>query len=152
MHIAALLVVGSATLDDDGAIQATRIPTTCFEVSQIPLEVTIPLVIVVHAEAGRDYEPQLYVVCKDPAGQRSGSSESSWHWPDDEDRPSKYRCFTYPFTFLISAEGQYTIGAYYDSYGIAEMATPIPLSIRLFESDTHADSDEPAELDETVTY
>ena len=146
MHIAALLVVGSATLDDEGAIQATRIPTTCFEVNQIPLEVTIPLVIVVHAEAGRDYEPQLYVVCKDPTGQRTGSSESSWHWPDDEDKPSKYRCFTYPFTFLISTEGQYTIGAYYDDYGIAEMTTPIPVSIQLVGSTAAADMGETAQL------
>ena len=71
---------------------------------------------------------------KIPTGKRQGSIESSWHWPDDEDKPSKYRCFTHPFPFTISAEGEYTIGVYYDSYGIAELATPIPLSIKLAES------------------
>ena len=75
---------------------------------------------------------------KTPTGQRSGSSESSWHWPDDEDKPSKYRCFTYPFTFLISTEGQYTIGAYYDDYGIAEMTTPIPISMTLITTQAAA--------------
>jgi hypothetical protein len=146
VHIAALLVAGDATLDDDGAINATRIPTTCFEVNQIPLEVTIPLVVVVHAGAGGDYDPQMFVVCKDPDGQRSGSVESTWHWPDDDDKHSKYRCFSHPFSFVISAEGEYTIGAYYDSYGIAEMATPIPLSIKLIGSDIDPNSGEPAQL------
>jgi hypothetical protein len=135
VQIAALLVAGDAKLDDDGAINAWRIPTTSFEVDQIPLEVTIPLILVVHAQAGRDYDPQLFIVCKDPAGNRQGSIESSWHWPDDEDRPSKYRCFTHPFPFVISAEGEYTIGVYYDSHGIAEMAAPIPLLIKLVGSD-----------------
>ena len=135
MHIAALLVAGDAKLDDDGAINAWRIPTTCFEVDQIPLEVTIPLVVVVHAQAGRDHDPQLYIVCKDPDGKRQGSIESSWHWPDDEDKLSKYRCFTHSLPFVVSAEGEYTIGVYYDSYGIAELDTPIPLSIKLVGSD-----------------
>jgi hypothetical protein len=129
--VAALFVAGDAKLDDDGAINAWRIPTTCFEVIQIPLEVTIPIVVVVHAEAGRDYDPQLFIVCKDPAGEPQGGIESSWHWPDDEDKPSKYRCFTHSLPFLITAEGEYTIGVYYDSHGIAELATPIPLSIKL---------------------
>ncbi|OBF80682.1 hypothetical protein A5791_07540 [Mycobacterium sp. 852002-51163_SCH5372311] len=131
MHVAALLVAGDAKLDEDGALNAWRIPTTSFEVEQIPLEVTIPLVLVVHAQAGRDYDPLLFIVCKDPAGKRQGSIESSWHWPDDDGHPSKYRCFTHPFPFVVSREGEYTIGVYYDSNGIAEMATPIPLSIKL---------------------
>jgi hypothetical protein len=135
VHIAALLVAGDAKLDDDGAIHAWRIPTTSFEVDQIPLEVTIPLVVVVHAQAGRDYDPRLFIVCKDPSGKRQGSIESSWHWPDDEDKSSKYRCFTHAFPFLISVEGEYTIGAYYDSHGIAEMVAPIPLSIKLIGPD-----------------
>ena len=138
MHIAALLVAGDAQLDDDGALNASRIPTTSFEVGEIPLEVTIPLVVVVHSQAGRDYDPELFIVCKDPDGNRQGSIESSWHWPDDEDKQSKYRCFSYAFPFLVSAEGEYTIGAYYDSYGIAELATPIPLSIKLANSDAVA--------------
>ena len=67
LHVAALLVAGTATLGDDGAINATRIPTTCFEVYQIPLSTEIPIVLVLHARAGGDYDPQLYIVAKDPA-------------------------------------------------------------------------------------
>ncbi|OBA83375.1 hypothetical protein A9W99_08660 [Mycobacterium sp. 1164966.3] len=134
MQVAALLVAGDAKLDEDGALNAWRIPTTSFEVEQIPLEVTIPLVLVVHAQAGRDYDPQLFIVCKDPAGKRQGSIESSWHWPDDNDHASKYRCFTHPLRFLVTAAGEYTVGVYYDSQGIAEMATPIPLFIKLAAS------------------
>ena len=91
LNVSALLVAGTATLEDDGAINATRIPTTSFEVDEIPLWTEVPLVLVVHARAGGDYDPQLYVVCKDPAGVRRGSVQAVWHWPDDDDKPFKYR-------------------------------------------------------------
>ena len=32
---------------------------------------------------------------------------------------------------LINTEGEYTIGAYYDSHGMVEMATPVPVFIGL---------------------
>jgi hypothetical protein len=136
LHVAALLVAGSATLEHDGAINATRIPTTCFDVDQIPLSAEIPIVLVVYARAGGDYDPQLYIVCKDPAGVRRGTVEAGWHWPDDDNRPSKYRCFSEQLPFAIEAEGEYTIGVYYDAEGNIEMATPIPILITLTE--THA--------------
>ena len=131
LNVAALLVAGTAILEDDGAINATRIPTTCFEVDQIPLWAEVPIVLVVHARAGADYDPQLYIVCKDPAGVRRGTIEAVWHWPDDDDKPSKYRCFTQQLPFAIEAEGEYTIGVYYDAEGNIEMASPIPVSITL---------------------
>lgn len=131
LHIAALFVAGTADLDDSGAICATRIPTSWFQVDKIPLTARVPVVLVVHARAGGDYDPQLHVVCKDPAGEPRGSLQASWHWPDEEDRPSKYRCFTQDLAFPVEAEGEYTVGAYYDAQGKIEMATPIPISIAL---------------------
>jgi hypothetical protein len=127
LHVAALLVAGSATLDDDGALSATRIPTTCYEIDEVPLSAAVPVVLVVHARAGGDYDPQLYIVCKDPAGVRRGSIQAAWHWPDDDDKPSKYRCFTQNIPFEIESEGEYTIGVYYDAEGMIEMSTPIPI-------------------------
>jgi hypothetical protein len=129
LNIAALFVAGTAALDDSGAIYATGIPTTWFQVDQIPLTARIPVVLVVHARSGGDYEAELHVVCKDPNGVPRGSLEASWHWPDDGDRPSKYRCFTESLTFPVETEGEYTIGAYYDPQGKIEMATPVPISI-----------------------
>jgi len=134
LHVAALLVAGTATLEDDGAINATRIPITAFEVGEVPLLAEVPVVLVVHARAGGDYDPQLYLVCKDPAGVRRGGAEASWHWPDDDDKPSKYRCFSQQLAFEIETEGEYTIGVYYDADGNIEMATPIPLSITLTQA------------------
>jgi hypothetical protein len=145
LHVAALLVAGSATLEDDGAINATRIPTTCFQVEQIPLSTEIPVILVVHARAGGDYDPHLYVVCKDPAGVRRGAIEADWHWPDDDSKPSKYRCFTQQLPFAIEAEGEYTIGVYYDAEGNIEMATPIPVSIALTGAGAAADNGDGAE-------
>ncbi len=131
LNIAALFVAGTAALDDSGAIYATGIPTTWFQVEQIPLVARVPVVLVVHARSGGDYDAELYVVCKDPEGVARGSLQASWQWPDDGDRPSKYRCFTESLTFPVESEGEYTIGAYYDPQGKIEMGTPIPVSIAL---------------------
>jgi hypothetical protein len=131
LHVAALLVAGSATLDDDGALSATRIPTTCYEIDQVPLSAAVPVVLVVHARAGGDYDPQLYIVCKDPAGVKRGSIAAAWHWPDGDGKLSKYRCFTQMIPFDIESAGEYTIGVYYDAEGMIEMATPVPISILL---------------------
>lgn len=131
LNIAALFIAGTAALDDNGAIYATGIPTTWFQVDQMPLTAGVPVVLVVHARSGGDYDAELHVVCKDPAGVPRGGLQASWHWPDDGDRPSKYRCFTEILSFSVDAEGEYTIGAYYDAQGKIEMATPIPVSIAL---------------------
>ncbi|ORW09808.1 hypothetical protein AWC15_17565 [Mycobacterium lacus] len=116
---------------DGGAIDAMRIPTTSYAVDQIPLWLTIPVVLVVHAPAGGDYEPEIYVVCKDPRGERRGVIRSSWDWPDEDDKPSKYRCFTYDLSFAIEVDGEYTIGAYRDAEATDAVGAPIPLAINL---------------------
>jgi hypothetical protein len=135
LQIAALFVAGTAGLDDSGAIYATRIPTTWYDVEQIPIAASIPIVLVVHARAGGDYDPELHVVCKDPTGAPRGTMQASWHWPDEGNRPSKYRCFTQELAFPIDSEGEYTIGAYYDAQGMIEIATPIPIYITLAAPD-----------------
>ncbi len=140
LNIAALFVAATAALDDNGAIYATGIPTTWYRIEQIPLTARVPIVLVVHARSGGDYDAELHVVCKDPTGTPRGSLQASWHWPDDGDRPSKYRCFTESITFSVEAEGEYTIGAYYDPQGKIEMATPIPISIALTEASPAGDA------------
>ena len=143
LEIAALFVAGTAALDEHGAIYATGIPTTRFQVGQIPLWAKVPVVLVVHARAGGDHDPELHVVCKDPAGVPRGSLLATWHWPDD-DTPSKYRCFTQDLAFQIETQGEYTIGAYYDAEGHIEMATPIPVSIVLDPASPVADTGDSA--------
>jgi hypothetical protein len=131
LHVAALFVAGAASMDEHGAIAATNIPTTSFETGEIPLRTEIPVVLVVHARSGSDYDPQVHVVCKNPTGTPAGAFLAEWHWPDDGDNPSKYRCFTQQLAVDIEAAGEYTIGAYYDENGVIEMATPIPFSVNL---------------------
>ncbi|BBZ42079.1 hypothetical protein [Mycobacterium conspicuum] len=145
LHVAALLVAGSATLDDDGALSATRIPTTCYQIDEVPLAAEIPVILVVHARAGGDYDPQLYIVAKDPAGTKRGSIQANWHWPDEDGKPSKYRCFTQNIPFEIDREGEYTIGVYYDGEGMIEMATPIPVSMMLTTTQVVATNDDSPE-------
>lgn len=130
MHVAALLVAGSATMED-GAINALRIPTTNYELDQIPMWLTVPVVAVVHAAAGGDYDPEMFAICKGPKGELRGTVRSIWHWPDEGDRPSKYRCFAYDLTFAVEAEGEYTIGLYQDADATKEIGTPIPVLVTL---------------------
>lgn len=129
MHVAALLVAGSANIDDS-AIDATRVPITSYEVNQTPVWLTVPLVLVVHAPSGGDFDPELFIVCKDPAGTIRGTVRSAWQWPD-EDKPSKYRCFTPQLSFAIETTGEYTIGVYHDAEAVRPIATPIPLMINM---------------------
>jgi len=140
LHIAALFVAGTAELDENDAIHATRIPTTWYRVEKIPLMAQVPIVLVVHARAGGDYDPELHVVCKDPGGAVCGTLQAAWHWPDEDNRPSKYRRFTQQLAFSIEAEGEYTIGAYYDAEGRVEMAMPVPISIVLDAPSPAADT------------
>lgn len=131
LNVSALFVSRSATFDEQGAINASCIPMAWFEVDQMPLWAELPVVLVVHAPAGGDYDPELHVVCKDPTGSPRGSLRAAWHWPDEENRASKFRCFTQELSFPVAAPGEYTIGAYYDADGKIELATPVPISILL---------------------
>jgi hypothetical protein len=128
MHVAALLVAGSANIDDS-AIDATRLPITSYDVNQVPVWLTVPLVLVVHAPSGGDFDPEVFVVCKDPGGTIRGTVRSAWQWPDDENRPSKYRCFTPQLSFAVESTGEYTIGVYHDAEALRQVDTPIPLLI-----------------------
>ncbi|OBK98618.1 hypothetical protein [Mycobacterium asiaticum] len=130
MHLAALLVAGAAKIDDS-AIDASRLPITSYEVNQTPWWMTIPLVLVVHAPAGGEYDAEIFIVCKDPAGTIRGTVRSAWQWPDEESKPSKYRCFTPQLSFAVETTGEYTIGVYRDAEGIKSVGTPIPLFVGL---------------------
>ena len=134
LQVSALFVSRTAAFDEHGAINATSIPMAWFQVDQMPLWANVPVVLVVHAPAGGDYDPELHVVCKDPSGTARGSLRAAWHWPDEGDLPSKYRCFTQELSFPIDTEGEYTIGAYYDADGKFELSTPVPVSILLAEA------------------
>ena len=123
-------MAATATMED-GAINATSLPTTSYDVDQIPLWLTVPVIVVVHAPRGGDYDPQLYVVCKDPEGKRRGTIRFAWEWPDQGDKPSKYRCFTEQFSFAIESEGEYTLGVYADPEATDEIGPPVPLFITL---------------------
>jgi hypothetical protein len=151
LQVSALFVSRTAVFDEHGAINATSIPMAWFQVDQMPLWAKVPVVLVVHARAGGDYDPELHVVCKDPTGAPRGSLRAAWHWPDEDDLPSKYRCFTQELSFPIETEGEYTIGAYYDAGGKIELSAPVPVSILLAQAvptdsnDTDGSVDAPVE-------
>ncbi|MDP7731581.1 MULTISPECIES: hypothetical protein [Mycobacterium] len=142
LHVSALFVPRNAAFNEQGAIDAMSIPMAWFQVDQMPLWATVPVVLVVHAPAGGDYDPEIHVVCKDPSGAPRGSLRAAWHWPDDGNRASKYRCFTQELSFPVETEGEYTLGVYYDAEGKFELSTPVPMSILLAETEQPADSGE----------
>ena len=142
LNVCSLFVARTATFDEYGAINATSIPMAWFQVDQMPLWAKVPVVLVVHAPAGGDYDPDLHVVCKDPAGKPLGSLRATWHWPDDGKLASKYRCFTQELSFEVATAGEYTVGVYYDADGKFELSTPVPISIVLPDADPDTESPE----------
>ncbi|MFV0494243.1 hypothetical protein [Mycobacterium sp.] len=128
MHIAALLVAASARIENS-AIDATRLPTTSFTVHQLPAWLTIPLVLVLHAPAREDYDPELFIVCKDSAEAIRGTTRLTWQWPEQGGRPSKYRCFTPELSFAVESTGEHNIGVYRDADATRPVDAPVPLQI-----------------------
>lgn len=147
LNVSSLFVARSAAFAEHGAINAMSLPMVWFQVDEMPLWARVPVVLVVHAPAGGDYDPELYVVCKDPAGVPRGSLRAAWHWPDDGNRPSKFRCFTQELEFPVDAEGEYTIGAYYDAEAKFELSTPVPMSILMAETGPADGNDDGASSD-----
>jgi hypothetical protein len=64
-------------------------------VPELPAQITVPFIFTVWAHAGEDHDPHLYIVAKDPEGERSGVLESLWHWPDIEGEPFKFQVFVH---------------------------------------------------------
>jgi hypothetical protein len=109
VQILAFAASGSAVIEDE-AVSARGLPITALYLRRFPTRITVPLVLAVWARAGDDYDPRRYIVARSPDGERLSVFECSWHWPDQEDEPVKFRVFAPQLPIAVQSAGAYTIG------------------------------------------
>jgi hypothetical protein len=114
MHVVAFAASTRLALRDAGGVAADGFPMTKAYVDDFPISVTVPLVLAVYTEAGRDYNPRHYIVARSPDGERVNDIECSWDWPDNPGLPVKFQVLTRFLPLVVHSEGVYTIGLYDD--------------------------------------
>jgi hypothetical protein len=85
---------------------------TSARVTSFPAHFTVPLVLAVYTREGTDYDPRRYIVARSPTGERLGSIECSWHWPDLPGSPVKFWVSTPHLPLVVPSAGIYSIGLY----------------------------------------
>ncbi|MCX2932449.1 hypothetical protein ORI20_19425 [Mycobacterium sp. CVI_P3] len=85
---------------------------TTFSVGEFPIGVQIPIVLSVWTDNGSDHDPHLYTVARDPDGERRGTVEVFWHWPDVDGQPCKVGARVLQLAFVATKPGTYRVGLY----------------------------------------
>lgn len=128
MRVLAFAASASAVIEGE-AVSARGLPITALYLPRFPTRITVPLVLAVCTRAGSDYDPRRYIVARSPDGERLSVVECSWHWPDQEDEPFKFRVFAPQLTIAVQSAGVYPIGLCH-SPEATEPAYVFPLLIK----------------------
>ena len=128
MHVISFASAVRADLEAGGGVSASGFPMTRLTVGAVPATVSIPIVLATWTSGGTDHDPCRYIVATSPDGQRVGTVECSWHWPDTPGSPVKFWVLTRQLTIVVRSAGVYTIGLY-DSLGDAEPEQVFPLPV-----------------------
>ena len=128
MRVVAFAPALSAVDEDAGGVTAKGFPMTSCFVDNFPAQITVPMVVAVCALGGVDYDPVKYIVATSPEGERVGSLEFGWHWPDNPPTPVKFRVFTQYLPMRVEEAGVYSIGLY-DSLDQTESDVLFPLPV-----------------------
>jgi hypothetical protein len=128
MRVVAFAPALSAAEEDAGGLSASGFPMTSCHVDEFPADISIPMVVVVCALSGGEYDPVLYIVATSPEGERVSAMEFSWHWDDEPETPVKFRVFLQNLPLHLTSAGLYTIGLH-DSLDVAATDTQFPLVV-----------------------
>jgi hypothetical protein len=128
MHVVAFAPANRAVLQDTGGVATQGFPMTSALVDVFPKQITLPLVLSVYTEAGGEFNPNLHIAATGPDGERIGSLNCTWNWPDTPNVPVKYRVFVHYLPFVANSAGIYNIGLY-DSPDATETDHLFPLSL-----------------------
>lgn len=109
MRIVTMAPALSATEEENGGLTLNGFPLTSCYVETLPIEITIPVVVVACALAGDEYTPALYLTADSPSGDRVSTMEFRWEWPDWEDVLVKYRAFVQYLPLYLESEGTYLL-------------------------------------------
>lgn len=114
MHITAFTPAIQAQLEDE-AVTAWGLPMVFCNVEHVeplPVQMTVPIVLSLWAEAGEDLDPHFYIVARDPDGQTRGGVEHAWHCPDPPGKPYKFMVFADYLQLIVPTDGIYKVGLY----------------------------------------
>ncbi|MGB0969377.1 MAG: hypothetical protein ACPGVG_00240 [Mycobacterium sp.] len=128
MRVVAFAPSLSAVSQDAGGVAVEGFPLTTCYVQSVPAQITIPVVIAVCAAEGQDYNPRKYIVGTAPNGDRVGTLEFAWQWPDTPSVPVKFRVFAQYLPMNIQAPGIHTL-ALCDNLDATESDTLYPLPV-----------------------
>lgn len=118
----------TAVEGEDGGLALTGFPMTTAFVDVFPAEITIPVVLVVAALCGDEYDTALYVTATSPRGERLCTMQFGWHWDDVEDSLVKFRVFAQFLPVIIDGDGVYTLDVYEDLDAPEPLASfPLPV-------------------------
>lgn len=118
----------SAVDEEAGGVTVKGFPMTSCYVNNVPAQITVPIVVAMTALGGTDYDPSKVIVATSPSGERVGSLEFGWHWPDNPPTPVKFRVFTQYLPIRVEEAGVYTLGLY-DSLADTETEYLFPFPI-----------------------
>jgi hypothetical protein len=126
MRVVAFAPALSAIDEQAGGVTLKGFPMTLCYVNSFPAQITVPIVVAVTALGGTDYDPVKVIIATSPEGERVGSLEFGWHWPDNPPTPVKFRVFTQYLPIQLKEAGVYTLGLY-DSLEDTESEHLFPL-------------------------
>jgi hypothetical protein len=132
MHVLAFAPAFRAVEDESGGLKTEGFPMTSCHVDSFPKQITVPLVLAVHTQAGGEYDPRLYIVAHSPDGERLGVSECTWHWPDKEGVPVKFWVLTRHLPMVVQSAGVFSVGLY-DRLDATEANHQFPLPVVEFD-------------------
>jgi hypothetical protein len=127
MEVHAFAAARRAVLEEAGGVTAEGFPMTSCWVDSFPAQITVPLVLAVHAAGGSDYNMRRFIVAKSPAEERVGLLEFAWEWPDNPGSPVKFRVFAHYLPMSLYSGGLYSIGLYENPNGEPEFEFPLPV-------------------------
>jgi len=112
MHVDAFAPAFGVADDEGGGLKVDGFPMSSCHVDSFPKQITVPMVLAVHADAGTDYEPRLFIMANSPEGARLSVLECAWDWPDRPGLPAKYWVAYRYLSFMVESPGLYSVGLY----------------------------------------
>lgn len=113
---------------DTGGITAEGLPMKRCYVDRFPTQITVPVVVAVCSPRGTNYDARKVIVATSPDGERVGTLEFSWDWPDDPPLAVKFRVFAQHLSMTVTTAGIYAVGLY-DSLHRTETDYMFPLPV-----------------------
>ncbi len=112
MRVLAFAPSRSAASQEAGGITAEGFPITSYHVQGFPTHITIPVVMAFSSPAGTNYDSRTVIVATSPDGDRVGTLEFAWEWPDNPPQTIKFRVFAKHLAMRVPKAGIYSVGLY----------------------------------------